>query len=354
MRHANTNVASPAAGAQSAELPGPCRKIVVVLGPTASGKTRIGVHLARAFGGEIVSADSRQVYCGLDIGTGKDLEEYGTGPEAVRRHLIDIVDPDSEYHLFRFLGDAHEALRRICCRGRLPIIVGGSGLYLHALLTGYTLDGGPPAPALRRRLQAAPDSELLDIVREHAPDLLSRVDRSQRRRVLRAAEIALTRTGPPASRFPAILDRSLVLGPFHPRKILHQRIEKRLDARLRAGLLQEVEQLHRNGLSWERLERFGLEYKWTSLLLRGKLEFPEYRERLLAGIRKLCKHQDIWFRKMEREGICIHWLQGAASEQAADWVGRFLRNDPVPPPQIRISEIHYDSRGNPYFAHDKT
>ncbi|NLF92541.1 MAG: tRNA (adenosine(37)-N6)-dimethylallyltransferase MiaA [Oligosphaeraceae bacterium] len=281
----------------------PC---LIVTGPTATGKTRLAVALARKYRGEIVSADSRQVYRGLDIGTGKDLQEYGSGDQRVPAHLLDVVNPGEEFHLFRFVQLAREAIEDISSRDRLPVIVGGSPLYLQALLDGYALEGAGPDPAWRQELEELSDAQLLEMLRQQAaPELLARTDLTQRRRVIRALEIARSGGG----NFPREgLHNTLILAPKYPRAVCHQRIELRLDQRLAQGLPEEVERLHQQGLSWEKMDWLGLEYRCLAQYFQGQLSWPEMRQTLLARIRQFCKRQDIWFRKMEREGKQIHWL----------------------------------------------
>ena len=299
-------------------------RCLVVTGVTASGKTRLAVHLARKFQGEILSADSRQVYRGLDLGTGKDREEYGSGAEAVPVRLLDIVDPDEDFHLFRFLAEARRALLDVASRNKLPIIAGGSPLYLQALLDGYDLSGGAPDPEMRLQLKQLPLSELIELLRKEAsPALFARTDLTQVRRVVRAIEIA--RTGDLCEPDVA-LQNSLILAPKYPRPVCHQRIEKRLDERLKQGLVEEVRQLHANGLSWEKLDWFGLEYRYVARFLKGELSWLDMRQNLLVQIRRFCRRQDIWFRKMEREGKVIHWLPEGdpilAEQLTRNWLGR--------------------------------
>ncbi|NLF18107.1 MAG: tRNA (adenosine(37)-N6)-dimethylallyltransferase MiaA [Lentisphaerae bacterium] len=330
-------------GADEASAGLPC---VVVVGPTATGKTRLAVALARRFRGEVISADSRQVYRGLDLGTGKDLEEYGAGAERVPVHLVDIVDPAEPYHLFRFVADAQAALRDIAGRGCLPVIAGGTGLYIHALIHGYALEGTAPSEALREGLEGLSDAELLATLQREAPDLAARVDTHQRRRLVRAVEIARSRAaapdGAPAERLRL---RPLLIGPYYPRGEVHARIAARLDARLQAGLIDEVARLHAAGLSWERLAWFGLEYRHVSQYLQGEVDLSGMRETLLARIRRFGKAQDAWLRKIEREGTPIHWLPGGDLAQALELVERFLAGAALPAPTLRLSETLYGPRG---------
>lgn len=317
-------------------------KLLVVTGPTATGKTHLGVALARLFNGEIVGADSRQVYRGMDLGTGKDLAEFGDVPH----HLIDIVDPRHEYNLHSFLRDAAGALADIASRRRLPVVVGGSPLYVQALLENYELPGGAPDPAFRAGLADLSTDELLARLLAEAPGLYARTDKTQRQRVIRALEIAhCAPSDGGVSPLPEL--DALVLAPYYPRKTVHERIRLRLEQRLQAGLLEEVQRLHDNGLSWERLEFFGLEYRDAARHLQGNLDADAFFTALFTHIRRFCKAQDVWFRKMERQGTVIHWLPEGDPGEAEKLVALFLRDDPLPPPRIRISEIHYGPTSNP-------
>lgn len=320
-------------------------RCVFVIGPTATGKTRLGVALARRFSGEIVSADSRQVYRGLDIGTGKDLAEYGTGEERVPYHLIDVVSPTEEFHLFRYLSMARSAIEQIAQGGRLPIVVGGTPLYVNALLDGYTLEGGKLNSDLRAQLKRMPDEQLLAALEEEAPDIFVRTDRTQRRRIIRALAIARTRESEqPSAVLPGLIP--LILAPYFPREHVHARIAERLDARLAEGLVDEVRRLHAQGVSWERMEWLGLEYRYLARYLTGALPYEEMRQALLAKIRRFCKSQDVWHRKMERSGKVIHWLPEGNEEEAVELVEMFLSGGTVPPPRIRIKDIRYGPRSD--------
>lgn len=319
-------------------------KAVIVTGPTATGKTRLGVSLARRFNGEIISADSRQVYAGMDIGTGKDLADFGQGHDAVPYHLIDIASPLEEYNLNRFLRDAGTALRSIASQGKLPVIVGGTVLYIQALIEGYDLPGGEPDPALRAALNDVPTTELIQRLRNTSPAVFERTDKTQRKRVIRALEIAEsaatdTSVKPHA---PALPDLDvLVLAPYYHRQTVHQRIERRLRERLQEGMLDEIRRLHEAGVSWEKMEYFGLEYRYAARHLQGLLSEEELFTELFTHIRRFCKSQDIWFRKMERGGRVIHWLPEGNLEQAAELTRLFLADAPLPPPELKLSDIYY-------------
>ena len=285
------------------------RKVLVVTGPTATGKTALAVRLARRFDGEIVSIDSRQVYRGMDLGTGKDLAEYTADGSPVPYHLIDIVDPAEEYNLAFFVRDAFAAIGDIAARGKLPVLCGGSTLYLDALLRGYEL----PGSALPRYVPGVP--------RERQ------------------------KGGAPTFQPPFRLD-ALTIGVYFPRETVRDRIEKRLDDRLEAGMNEEVRQLHdRDGIDYDRLEFFGLEYREIARYLQGQLTREEMRAELLNRIRQFAKRQDGFFRKMEREGIVIHWLPAAEAGKAAEaLLNDFLAGRPLPPTQRRMIDIFYGRR----------
>ncbi len=316
---------------------------LVITGPTATGKTKLAVHLARQFNGEIISADSRQVYRGMDIGTGKDLSEYGDGANRVPCHLLDVVEPQEDFHLKRFLELALAAMDDIRSRGHLPVIAGGTPLYVNALLRGYSLPGGEPNQQLREELQQLTREELIQRLQAVAsPELLQRTDVTQDKRIIRAIEIASSPQEDSILAKP--LDNPLVIAPYFPRKTVHERIEARLDERLQQGLVQEVQSLRDHGLSWEKLDWFGLEYRYVARYLKNELTYSQMRTELLAKIRHFCKSQDIWFRKMEREGLVIHWIPQGDPSAAASLVKRWLAHEPLPKPSIRLADISYSEK----------
>ena len=307
-------------------MPTPSRqfhKTVIVTGATATGKTRMAVALVHRFTGEIISADSRQVYRGMDIGTGKDLDEYVIDGKAIPYHLIDCREPGDEFNLCLFVKEAWKAYDDILARGALPVICGGSPLYIKALLDGYNMEGGEPDPAFRQAAESLSMEELTDMLRKEASDeLFARTDFTQKRRVIRAIEIARTGTAANTGRR---LENPLILSPLFPRSVIHERIRKRLDERLANGMVEEVAALHdRLGLPWEKLDWFGLEYRYVSKYLSGAITYDEMHDTLLAHIRQFCKRQEIWFRRMEREGKVIHHIPEGNLDEAFAITKRYL------------------------------
>ena len=284
--------------------------LLVVLGPTASGKTRLGVFLARVLNGEILSVDSRQVYRGLDLVSGKDLEEYAHGGPPVPYHLIDVADPVEEYHLFAFLHDFYRAFDTVRGRGRLPVAVGGTGLCLDALLRGYALAAVPEDPALREELAALDLEALRERLMQLRPNPHNTTDLLDRERCIRAIEIArYEREHPPPRRDPL---RALVLGIRPDRETLKRRIAARLCERLHAGMIEEIEAAHARGVSWERLEQLGLECRYVAQYLQGVIRNRnDLFQKLAAAIYQFARRQEAWFRRMERQGVPIHWLTQA-------------------------------------------
>ena len=284
--------------------------LLVILGPTASGKTRLAVHLARHLSGEVISADSRQVYRGMDIGTGKDLAEYGDTP----CHLIDVLDPAEEFSLFKFQQLFHAAFDDIRGRGRLPVLCGGTGLYLEAVLKGYELLEVPENPLLRAELAGQPLETLTKRLRACSDRLHNTTDLIDRCRLMRAIEIAEFRVGHAPVPLPEL--KPCIFGMRWPREILRRRITMRLKERLAQGMIEEVERLHATGITWERLDFFGLEYRFIARYLRGELQRNDMVQKLNSAIHDFAKRQETWFRRMERNGTTIHWLDGAGNPEA--------------------------------------
>ena len=283
----------------------PCN-LLVILGPTASGKTRLGVELARRLSGEIISADSRQVYRGMDIGTGKDLTEYGEIPH----HIIDIIEPGCEFNVFAFQRSFLQAFAEINGRGRLPVMVGGTGMYLEAVLKGYRLMEVPEDADLRQELSSLSDEELAGRLKGLNPRLHNTTDLQERGRLTRAIEIAEYERCHEPEPFPVTLS-PLVFGIRLERPVLRERITERLRARLEEGMIGEVERLYRSGVPYETLEFYGLEYRFAARYLKGELNRNDMFQKLNGAIHDFAKRQETWFRRMERNGTTIHWLEGS-------------------------------------------
>jgi len=280
--------------------------LICILGPTAAGKTRLAAHVAAIANGEVISADSRQVYRHMDVGTGKDLSDYVVDDHTVRSHLIDIVDPGYEYNLYEFKRDCVAAIREIHLRDRLPVLCGGTGLYLSAILQDYQLLSAPPDPTRRTALKSKSTEQLIAELRSHGP-LHNTSDVQDRERLIRAIEIA---EADPSSRAPSVALDARVFGLRWERRDLRERITQRLAQRLEHGLLDEVRALLDRGLTHDRLIFYGLEYRYVTEHLRGDLTHGQMVDALNVAIHQFAKRQDTWFRRMERQGVDIRWLDG--------------------------------------------
>jgi tRNA dimethylallyltransferase len=297
------------------------QKLVVVLGTNASGKSALGIRLAKHFGGEVVSADSRQVYRGLDLGSGKiTLAEAGT----VKHHLIDVAEVTEYFSLAQYQRAAYRAIDSIGGAGKLPLLVGGTGLYLSAIVEGYQLVDVPPNNLLRAELENLPLAQLAERLEKADPSAASRLDKSNPRRLIRAIEIASAGHGHSAAHQSAPRYDCLQLGLTWPREMLEQRIEKRLRDRLAHGMIEEVAGLRARGVSDVRLDKLGLEYRYITRYLRGELStLDELRLQLGTAIRQFAKGQLTWFKRDSR----IIWLDplGDCFQEAyhriRDWEG---------------------------------
>jgi tRNA dimethylallyltransferase len=280
---------------------------LVLLGATASGKTSLGVELAHALNGEIISADSRQVYRGLDIGSGKDIAEYAAGPHPIPYHLIDICDLNHEFSVFEFQRRAYDAHADIVARSHLPIVVGGTGLYLDAILNEYRMVDVPEDPEFRDALATMSNDELSERLTTLKGSLHNTTDTADRARLIRALEIeSFTQHNPPE---PAPDLNPLVLGIEWDRPFLHDRIARRLEARVAEGMIEEVEGLLAQGIAPERLDTLGLEYRFVAQYLQGTINNQnDLFQKLLPAIKNFAKRQGTWFRRMEKKGVTIHWL----------------------------------------------
>jgi tRNA dimethylallyltransferase len=296
--------------------------LIVVLGPTASGKSALGITLAQRYHGEIVSADSRQVYRGLDIGTAKVTPEERA---LVPHHLLDVADPHEVYTVAQFQRDAIAAIDDILARGRQPFLVGGSPHYVQAVVDHLDIPQIPPQPELRAQLEARPLPELVSLLEELDPQSAAVIDRNNPRRVLRALEVCIM-SGKPFSEqrgMASPLYRCLLLGIHWPRQVLYSRIDARVDERMRQGMVQEVQGLLEQGISHERLEALGLEYRFVSRWLGGEFASEaQMVERLKYAIHDFTRRQLTWFRKDQR----IVWIEGGTTmiQEAEKMVKEFL------------------------------
>lgn len=287
--------------------------LICILGPTASGKTRYAVNLARqiasvrscspSIAAEILSADSRQVYRGMDIGTGKDLSEY----QEIPYHLIDIAEAGTRYNIYDYQLAFENAYRDIVSRGMIPILCGGSGLYIEAATCGYTLPQIPPDPELRANLEKSDIEELREKLAELRP-LTDKSVMESKRRVIRALEVAFYEQEHPVRRTSILPKNTYYIGTLVSREDRVARIDRRLDERLAEGMIDEVKRLIDSGIAAEDLVYYGLEYKYVTQYVIGVLSYEEMHILLANAIHQFAKRQMTWFRGMERDGRCIHWV----------------------------------------------
>ena len=289
--------------------------MITILGPTASGKTSIAAALASRIGGEIISADSRQVYRRMDIGTGKDLADYEVGGKHIPYHLIDIAEPGYKYNLFEYQCDFHTAYDDITSRGRTPVLCGGTGLYIEAVLNGYALSPVPQNQELRDSLSAKSLDELTAMLKalkeQTGSNMHNRSDVDTVQRAIRAIEIETynLQHPTPEREMPGI--SSLVIGVDVDRETRRRRISDRLEARLHEGMIDEVKGLLAEGVSAESLMYYGLEYKFVTEYVTGKTTYNDMLSRLEIAIHQFAKRQMTWFRGMERRGIHINWIDAS-------------------------------------------
>ncbi len=295
--------------------------MITILGPTASGKTALAVALAAHIDAEVISADSRQVYRGMDLGTGKDLGEYTLADgRKIPCHLIDIANPGEKYNVYRFQCDFLTAYRDICDRGRQPLLCGGTGLYIESILRNYRMSEVPQNPALRQSLEDKSLDELACILQSYKT-LHNTTDVDTAQRAIRAIEIEQYYAEHPEDELPSdqkarqllrhIQQTSTVFGICIDRDLRRERISRRLKERLEAGMLDEIRRLLSSGVKSEDLIYYGLEYKYLTLHVLGQLTYDEMFSRLEIAIHQFAKRQMTWFRGMERRGIHIHWLDAA-------------------------------------------
>ncbi|MBQ1670048.1 MAG: tRNA (adenosine(37)-N6)-dimethylallyltransferase MiaA [Prevotella sp.] len=288
------------------------KKMITILGPTASGKTPVAAHLAASIGGEIISADSRQVYRRMDIGTGKDLADYTVSSIKVPYHLIDIREPGTKYNLFEYQQDFFDAYQDIQSRGAVPILCGGTGLYIEAVLKGYHLSPVPQNQELRDSLEGKSLAELTQMLTElkarTGSNMHNKTDVDSCQRAIRAIEIETYNIENPTPRRELPPVDSVIIGINIDRELRREKITRRLKARLEEGMIDEVKALLDEGIPAEDLIYYGLEYNFVTEYITGKTSYDEMYSRLEIAIHQFAKRQMTWFRGMERRGFKINWI----------------------------------------------
>lgn len=297
----------------------------MILGPTASGKTRLAARLCAHLGTELISADSRQVYRGMNIGTGKDYEEYLVNGRQVKHHLVDLVDAGEKYHIHQYKHDFFRVFNRLRHEGLVPVLCGGTGLYINAVISHFAFTSIPNNATLRERLAHHTREELLEVFRAMPRTLFTdKADTSTAKRLLRAIEISHYLLDHDFEPEQAPVVRPLIFGIDPGVELRNQRIEQRLKQRLKNGLIDEVKTLLKAGVSEEQLIYYGLEYKFVTRYLKDEMSYEGLEELLGIAIRQFAKRQMTYFRKMEKDGHVIHWIDGrlGTEEQLALLLGR--------------------------------
>ena len=303
-------------------------KVIVVLGTNASGKTSLGVELAKKVNGAIISADSRQVFLGMDLGTGKEGRKAKLNGQPVRiikgipQYLVDLKKPTQSFSVAIWQKEAARLVKEIWNRGKIPVIIGGTGLYIDALTKGFILPKtSAKGKALRKKLEKKSLKQLLSRLKKLDPKTYKNIDKKNKRRIIRALEVCILTKQP----FSAQLKKKkpnwdiLKIGVTHPRDILYQRIDQRVDSRIKQGMIAEVKKLRKQGLSWQKLNNFGLEYRFIAKYLKGELNKPEMIQQLKYAIHHFARRQQTWFKRDKQ----IHWIK--TKKQALDLTKKFLR-----------------------------
>jgi tRNA dimethylallyltransferase len=293
--------------------------LITILGPTAIGKTRLAALLANEFNGEIISADSRQVYRGMDIGTGKDLADYNISGIKIPSHLIDVVDPTEEYNLYRFSEDFQKAFQKISHKNKIPFLVGGTGLYLSSVLQNYSLKKADFSKQKILQLEEFNIEELRKKLKEINPRLHNTTDLIDKERIINA--IIISENNYRKETKPTEIS-SLVIGVTLPSSEIKERITERLNVRLQNGMIEEVEKLVSSGVSFEKLNFFGLEYKYIGQFIKKEINRNDMFQKLNSAIHNFAKRQMTWFRKMEKEGVKINWIEGSDFEKTKELIAK--------------------------------
>jgi tRNA dimethylallyltransferase len=283
--------------------------LLVITGPTASGKTSLAAAVAFKLNGEIISADSRQVYRQMNLGTGKDYADYLTGGKKIPCHLIDVADPGYKYNVFEYQRDFVHVLSDLRSRKKFPVVCGGSGMYIDSIISGYRMTEVPPDPLLRASLERKSIGELIEIL-SSLKKLHNKTDIDTKKRAIRAIEIERYNgsVNEKQNQFP--VTKPLIAGVAFSRERRREKISERLKQRFKEGMEDEVRQLLKQGIEPETLIYYGLEYKYITLFITGRLSYSEMFNKLETAIHQFAKRQMTWFRSMERKGIKIHWIDG--------------------------------------------
>jgi len=297
-------------------------ELITILGPTAVGKTRLAALLARKFNGEIISADSRQVYKRMNIGTGKDLEDYIVNGETVKYHLIDILEPTEEFNVYLFQELFYNSFNKIQSNGKLPFLVGGTGMYLSSILSSYNLPKVNFESGRREELNKKSKKELIAYLKKINANLHNTTDLEIKERIIKAILTAEKRQDRKEIVKQKI--KTFIIGIKEERDKIKKNITERLKFRLTNGMIEEVKSLMEEGLSYEKLKFFGLEYKYVSMYLMNEINYNDMSQKLNSAIHKFAKRQMTWFRKMEKEGIEIHWLEGPDFNKAQELIRKFV------------------------------
>ena len=282
--------------------------LITILGPTATGKTKLAARLAKELNGEIISSDSRQVYKYMNIGTGKDLKDYIVEGQTISYHLIDIAEPTEEYNLYRFTIDFYNAYNKIKEMKKTPFLVGGTGLYVSSIIQNYKLKQADFNSLRRKELEELSEPQLRELLLNLKPNPHNITDQTEKERIIKA--ILIEESNKDALNKNIQPPNSLNIGIKLQRDEIRKRITKRLEERLNEGMIKEVKDLLKRGVTFEKLAYFGLEYKYLGLYLEGKLSYNEMFQKLNTAIHRFAKRQMTWFRKMEREGVKINWFEG--------------------------------------------
>jgi tRNA dimethylallyltransferase len=294
--------------------------LITILGATATGKTKLAVQLANYFNGEIISADSRQVYSGMNIGTGKDLSEYSINGKQIPYHLIDIIDPAEEFDLYKFQQLFYKSFEDISGRNKIPFLVGGTGMYLSSILQNYNLNKADFEKA-QQQYSFLNDEELRDKLKELNPYLHNTTDLNDRKRILKAIAIVEAQNKQVEKKIINSLNIGINLSRDEIKKRITARLKKRLDEE---GMIEEVKSLMDSGISYDKMIFFGLEYKFIAQYLKGELNRNDMFQKLNSAIHSFAKRQITWFRKMEKEGVAINWIDGPDFNKAQQLIENSL------------------------------